>query len=935
MAPWDPNDQMYIQARSPYGTEYIYNFKWMYDNGWMSKEDILGLYKKSLEIQELNKGFLDTYAEDYKYAYEMSVKAGVDYQTNQDEYLACFNAMQDGYYNNPISPSEGQFTAFYQAPHDARLGNPSLNLQENPDYYYIDMYHCYSCGYTKHDAFPTKGSGYECPNCHSTADCRHLSIRTPIHADFTETTSKVGNPKTKGFYREVINDVGNDNAQYINVATPIPTVGFEEIGNQQKFKLGSNEVYDKSSHMYNWNDYVAKWQEYYGLQLDNLVLMNKYIKICDDLEEAYNVYLKQLNDLEDYIQDNWGDYIVEGKYADNTICYTNILLAKSLEASDEYCIPKVTYNASVVDSSGLIEYRMPLAETYNDLVRTLHNNGQIVPHAGDYVKLIDEQLGLYGTPAVITSIKRSLDNPQSNTITVDTSYTDDEEFVGNIITATNTVLNNQDIYARTAILKADGTIEGGSLNKSLEQNNGDNIAFVGAKGSSLLDSTGLVVTNQGDARRKMRYAGNGVFGTSDNGTTWQSMLTPEGINANYINAGSIDTKHIQIMSGQHAKVTIDDLGLAVKTTAASPYHLPTTTVSYGSTTVPNWNESGVNLSAFIGVDRENNAKLYVKGQLVADGGSKIGNWIVGEKDLYDTTQSVYLSPDGDASATINGANRTNLVFRAGNNFGVTKTGTLYSNSIQAYNGTIGGFTLTTGRLSSGTGSTTAGIGVYGSDQAFWAGSSASVSAPFRVGHDGSLTATSATISGKVTATSGTIGGCVIENGVLQIKNANIDTLAVSKITGGTNGASMTFNGNITCNNLTAKNSGNIAGWTINSNKLGGDDVYLNPNGDFAFYHNHRVVGNSFVTINSQQGKGLIICDGMTSPTDGNVTLAASNASKVRIVSTTNGIQIRANAISIGTSDANAVNACSETIHDIDIAYKGPIYMKFVNGLLVD
>lgn len=256
------------------------------------------------------------------------------------------------------------------------------------------------------------------------------------------------------------------------------------------------------------------------------------------------------------------------------------------------------------------------------------------------------------------------------------------------------------------------------------------------------------------------------------------MLTPEGINANYINAGSIDTKHIQIMSGQHAKVTIDDLGLAVKTTAASPYHLPTTTVSYGSTTVPNWNESGVNLSAFIGVDRENNAKLYVKGQLVADGGSKIGNWIVGEKDLYDTTQSVYLSPDGDANATINGENRTNLVFRAGNNFGVTKTGTLYSNSIQAYNGTIGGFTLTTGRLSSGTGSTTAGIGVYGSDQAFWAGSNASGSAPFRVGHDGSLTATNAHITGDITTTNLSASGTVTINDAI-ITRATLNSCSIS------------------------------------------------------------------------------------------------------------------------------------------------------------
>ena len=35
-------------------------------------------------------------------------------------------------------------------------------------------------------------------------------------------------------------------------------------------------------------------------------------------------------------------------------------------------------------------------------------------------------MGLYGVPGLITNIKRVLDNPQSNSITVDTSYTDNE-----------------------------------------------------------------------------------------------------------------------------------------------------------------------------------------------------------------------------------------------------------------------------------------------------------------------------------------------------------------------------------------------------------------------------------------------------------------------------------------------------------------------------
>lgn len=84
---------------------------------------------------------------------------------------------------------------------------------------------------------------------------------------------------------------------------------------------------------------------------------------------------------------------------------------------------------------------------------------------------------------------------------------------------------------------------------------------------------------------------------------------------------------------------------------------------------------------------------------------------------------------------------------------------------------------------------------------------------FSVDTSGLLKATNAEISGKITATSGSIGGCNIENGILQIANANIDSLSVSKISSGTNANDLTFNGEIKCSNIVAT-GGNIGGCSI-------------------------------------------------------------------------------------------------------------------------
>ena len=290
---------------------------------------------------------------------------------------------------------------------------------------------------------------------------------------------------------------------------------------------------------------------------------------------------------------------------------------EGLEASDKYSIPEITYSLNVVDSSGLVEYREPTItkyccsnceyisyeplqvcphcgntlfnvehDVYNDLVKMLHSVGQVIPKAGDYVTVYDEPIGMYGVPALITQITRYLDNPIKNQIDLDTSYTDEEELVGNIITATNTVLNNTDIYARTAILSSDGTIKPGSITESLN-NNMTNIAIIGTSGNMLLDSTGLRLTSPTNPSYAMKYAGNGIFATnnfsadSNEAVLWEKLFGDDGINGTYITSGVLNTDKITIVSGQYGKVILDQNGLSVKNDSSKLSHIEPFNTNYG------------------------------------------------------------------------------------------------------------------------------------------------------------------------------------------------------------------------------------------------------------------------------------------------------------------------------------------------------------------
>ena len=96
----------------------------------------------------------------------------------------------------------------------------------------------------------------------------------------------------------------------------------------------------------------------------------------------------------------------------------------------------------------------------------------------------------------------------------------------------------------------------------------------------------------------------------------------------------------------------------------------------------------------------------------------------------------------------------------GDNFTLNKNG-----EVTAKAGFIAGFAISGDSL---VGSSVGMCGKSGENYAFWAGSDNSSSAPFRVGHDGVLNATGATIEGVLKAGNGsTIAGFTLDDGDLM------------------------------------------------------------------------------------------------------------------------------------------------------------------------
>lgn len=244
----------------------------------------------------------------------------------------------------------------------------------------------------------------------------------------------------------------------------------------------------------------------------------------------------------------------------------------------------------------------------------------------------------------------------------------------------------------------------------------------------------------------------------------------------------------------------------------------------------------------------------IKGGELAVGGSREvkGN---GSIVVYNSSNSAIVTLNQNGISISKGSiNIGNGRFVVDSNGNLTASNVNLTGTINATLGSIGSLTITPNDgIYCGSGDSSAGIGVNGRSYAFWAGTSYgnSGNAPFRVGHDGSLRATNADITGNINANSGYINGSLVSSGI----NAG-------NITSGTISADR-----IDANTIVARG---IGAATITTSQIAhGSDWWID------FDANGIQIGNTYMSVNgigrNPGSGGLRITIPQDSTGSGNVT----------------------------------------------------------------
>lgn len=461
------------------------------------------------------------------------------------------------------------------------------------------------------------------------------------------------------------------------------------------YNLTLNSVYNNAAHP------LDPFKDYYILSREN----GYYLTLNDEVLIADYMFGKK-------IQMN---YVISN-------AELNIYL-DALEVLKSNSKPQVAYE---VDISYLNEAFMRVA--YKHLNRIVHIN--------DFELKFENVLGY------ISNLTLNLDMPWEDKIEVKNYRTKFEDLFSRIVASTQQMQANELIYNRAAVaFSSDGLIKPSVLQESIDA---QGISLSLMNGGLTIDKlNGIRAVNDSGA---VMFGNNGIFcATEKNGAdwNWNSVITPDGINASNIKTGQLDTNLIRIYSGEDLSFQLNRDGL----------------FAYKEDENGKFNETQY-------VVHNSNGLFLTQRQ-----GAVIGGYTV-EKDV----DRVEISWDGIKIRNIAGQE----VFYADDYGNLTLTGTISANA-----GNIGGWVITQKGLVSKMSPNINNIAGMASDlmpngynaesngvyKVFWAGADVYGNSKFYVNSNGNVFADSLTVNESLVAEHITLNGIALEEALPEIREA--------------------------------------------------------------------------------------------------------------------------------------------------------------------
>ena len=324
----------------------------------------------------------------------------------------------------------------------------------------------------------------------------------------------------------------------------------------------------------------------------------------------------------------------------------------ALEVSKNNAYPQVSYEVDIT-----------LLQRNNDNTHSSFLQ-HAYAHLGHIVNINDTDLKFKNVLGYISSLTLSLDKPWEDKLEVKNYKNKFEDLFSKIVASTETLSQNIAVYNKAAAaFGTNGILLGNNLQAALDSND---LTFRFRNGNLTLSELGGIegVSDKGI----VAYTDEGIFTAQekdeDGNWKWNTGITPEGINANLIKAGQLDTNLIKIFAGDNLRLQLNADGLIAYRRLQNGEHNPNQYVIHnedglflvakageiinGTTLVEDVNRVSVSWDGIAIKNLQNekvfyadeNGDLVLSGTITANNGV-IGGWNIQNAGLWKNDSNVH------------------------------------------------------------------------------------------------------------------------------------------------------------------------------------------------------------------------------------------------------------------------------------------------------
>lgn len=565
----------------------------------------------------------------------------------------------------------------------------------------------------------------------------------------------------------------------------------------------------------------------------------------EDLESEQSDLLTAFSEKHKAFNDKYSTYIMEGTWQDEDYIDDTEYFLDGLNVAYTSSRPQLSYSINVLRLSSLDEYSSKI-----------FNLGDICyMQDREFFGYLPDKITPYKEKILVSKISSFFDQPEKDVITVQNYKTRFDDLFQRIAATTQSLSYAEGSFTRAAgAINPDGTISFAALQDTFDYN--EDLVLNSSNQDVVWDDTGITVTNKYNPADKTKIIAGGIFVTNDGGETWKNAIRGDGISTELLTAGRVNTSEIYIYDGNAPSFRWDSNGITAYASRIPDEENPSSYNfgkfvrhdQYGiygydgsSDFIPTsieqieenarfgltWNgfflkSSGTGGTFEISTERDlvvtdkNNEERIQLGRLDSEGneyGIVIKNsnldTIFAVKDQTAeiagwnmTTSSIEKNGVGLYSTPVDG-----YYIKAGSNFGVKSDGSMF-----AAKGTIGGWKIEEGRLSSTLGDAYTRINADGTIEG-----RTNANKNWSIGRDGTFKFNDTTVSDNVTSQI-VLGPTVINNKEIRTTNISAGGGSVGGcgISGGSiygSGWKLTPNGaEISINSLTAGGQTLNASW---------------------------------------------------------------------------------------------------------------------------